>query len=120
MTGLKERAEAAAADMREWCKGRVVNAQLRGVLQSYASLLSELAAAVPEWRPISEAPKDGERVLLWVCSRGSVRRGLPMIGYWDTDGTPGWCRSLVGDLIDGDAVKLWQPLPAPPTDGDSK
>jgi len=65
------------------------------------------------WRDIATAPRDGTRILGWVCSRHSVRRGVPMVIRWlDFDWRSG------GQTVDRDSVKLWQPIVPPDTEDD--
>ena len=67
------------------------------------------------WQDIATAPKDGTFILAWVCTRSSIRRGVPRIVWWDdfVDGNT-WMGSH--GVVDADAVKLWQPIFAPDTD----
>lgn len=69
------------------------------------------------WRPMSEAPKDGTRVLLWVVhpsarySKDAIGDGYaaPVIAYWTDHNSGGWVWHGVGGEF-----TAWQPLPAPP------
>jgi hypothetical protein len=71
---------------------------------------------VARWRPISEAPKDGTRVLVIDAAHGAV----PELAWW---GAPGWGQhpacwltySHRSDFEDVAAPTHFQPLPAPPT-----
>lgn len=66
------------------------------------------------WRPVTDEAKTGERVLLWVCSRGSIRRGLAQIGWWGHHREFGQTWLLRPDQpIDVDAVRLWMPIEKP-------
>ena len=72
-----------------------------------AGLRAALAVVpLPEWRPISEAPKDGTRVLLW---RRAIRdQPTPIMA----DGF--WCETCwVWPYLLSEPTH-WQPLPAPP------
>lgn len=68
--------------------------------------------AVPEWRPISEAPRDGEIIIMYGKSRHAA---------FDTVGTGHWYRPgkrFVWDNYLGDEPRPpthWQPLPSPPS-----
>jgi hypothetical protein len=60
------------------------------------------------WRPISEAPKDGTRMLFWNGDAVAA-------GFWCDDeneavAEPRWC----ADGCYGNGPTHWQPLPAPP------
>ena len=78
----------------------------------------EAMVAAREWRDISNAPKDGKRIILfgtvlsYTCSRDS--RGKPLGppgvvgGYWDTDR---WQSGLY-EIV----PTHWMPLPEPPTE----
>jgi hypothetical protein len=85
------------------------------------ALRSALRAAgiVPNgarWRPISEAPKDGTRVLVI----DAAHDGAPQLAWW---GAPVWGQlpacwltySHRSDFEDVAAPTHFQPLPAPPT-----
>jgi hypothetical protein len=71
---------------------------------------------VARWRPISEAPKDGTRVLVIDAAHDAV----PELAWW---GAPGWGQlsacwltySHRSDFEDVAAPTHFQPLPAPPT-----
>ena len=71
-----------------------------------------------EWKPISEAPKDGTQVLLFgsVTGGGEVifpRRSIILSGYWDSTDAA-WCSTTAdwtGPFVD---ARLWMPLPSPP------
>lgn len=70
-----------------------------------------------DWRDISTAPRDGTRILAWVCTRDSLRRGVALI-CWFVENVPDYGDTWVssgGNPVDADAVRLWQPLPPPPT-----
>jgi len=71
--------------------------------------------AAPEWRPISEAPRDGEIIIMYGKSRHAA---------FDTVGTGHWYRPgkrFVWDNYLGDEPRPpthWQPLPEPPAGAD--
>ncbi|MGB6080295.1 MAG: hypothetical protein WBF99_12625 [Xanthobacteraceae bacterium] len=76
-----------------------------------AALTAALAAM---WRPIEEAPKDGERILL------GFRGSMSAEGYWHDGSRNHWNRAgwyfadddvLTGRPCDPDC---WQTLPSPP------
>jgi len=64
-----------------------------------------------EWKPIESAPKDGERIILWLDDEG-----FSMTGYWDAKEEmwrlPEW------DMWTGEegmhTLTHWMPLPLPP------
>lgn len=78
--------------------------------------LAEYRAAPQGWQPIETAPKDGTRVLIWVCTRGSIRRGHAEICVWGkhNDWGPIWLRHNGKEVVDLDAATYWMPLPIPP------
>jgi hypothetical protein len=74
---------------------------------------------VPEWRPISTAPKDGTRVLLW---SPDATIDNPYIGHWvDREDYPdggAWWEKDDNDGFCADAdPSYWTALPLPPTGG---
>lgn len=83
--------EAAEAAWSEWCRA--------------AGL-----AAVPEWRPIAEAPRDGTTIMAW-------GDGFPFAATVDADGT---VRDLDGDEVDiypdEPPTAWWMPMPLGPSD----
>ena len=69
------------------------------------------------WRPISTAPRDGTRVLLWCVHANAA--------YSDDPVAEGWAAAVLGAWIDHNGggwtwhglcgrMTHWQPLPAPP------
>src|SRR5262245_50521410 len=63
-----------------------------------------------EWRPISEAPKDGTTLLLWIEWYGAHE---PEIGSW-VEAHEGWyVRGHSRKVVV--SVTKWQPLPSPPS-----
>lgn len=80
-----------------------------------------------DWQPISSAPKDGTRLLLWCSTRNDADDRLyieqicdgehvdaAQIGFWDENefnGVAGWVTEFIGKPTH------WQPLPAPPEAG---
>lgn len=79
------------------------------------------------WRDIASAPRDGTRVMLWfpVANGG---RGMSIFGHWHLDKysakpRPYWWNDQ--DRIYGmiwmraNLPTAWQPLPLPPTNGDT-
>lgn len=125
MSSLKERSEAAAAELRLMSSSiyvatdKVAADDISARLTRLHSLVSELAAAVPEWRPISEAPKDGTRI------HGTNWRGAVILNpekfyhvkemWWSSDMR--WWES--GYRVPENPTH-WRPFPTPPTDGASK
>jgi hypothetical protein len=80
-----------------------------GQLRHPASEMIARAAldAVPRWRPISEAPKDETRLLLFVPPYG------PSTGHWARDAEEWRCHSILNRAA---KPTHWTPLPPPPTD----
>ncbi len=75
-----------------------------------------LCAAVPTWRPMESAPKDGRLIMLhwpYWCSRPAVGKWFPHnspTGYWD-------CLEVPCQDVDGAGGPLaWMPLPDPPAE----
>lgn len=139
---LKSRAEAAAEELRARYESSDVRRLSNGrectmddvLFAKTASLLSELARAVPEWRPISEAPKDGR--VVWACFHSDIYPALrPLrddLSAWNgvqialrhpglaEDGfNVGW--SIAAQVGNGgfpdEWIAGWMPLPPPPTEG---
>ncbi len=71
--------------------------------ESAVAALDRLAAAIPRWMPISEAPKDGTDVLC-LCENGyrTTCRYIDAMGYWICAG------------INQQVPTHFQPLPAAP------
>lgn len=57
------------------------------------------AALTPQWEPISTAPRDGSRIMLWDSRDG----GFPTFGSW-----------RVGSEEEHGTITHWLPLPTPP------
>lgn len=93
--------------IRAYLRQLVSNPDLETVGISSSHLRDLLDAT--EWRPISTAPKDGTRILVYAAER----EGLPAfqcVAAWHTDG--GWC---VDELRE---ATHWHPLLAPPGGSD--
>lgn len=75
------------------------------------------AAEKAAWQPIETAPKD-KRIILWVCTRGSLRRGHPEICWWGEhpDFGASWLRQGGKEIVGPGVALLWRPLPDPPTE----
>lgn len=76
------------------------------------------ALAAEDWRP-GEPPdtmKDGRKVLLWVCTRGSIRRGWPELCWWGDHPHhgPAWLRNEGRDIVGLGVALMWMEVPAPP------
>lgn len=104
-------AAAVESAFNAWCD--VADVDEWRVRNTSEALQAALAAALPHlsgWRPIAEAPRDGQRVLL-VSSGGEA-----WAGYWrDARKAPyvaGWTRFNCADV--GWEPTHWQPLPPPP------
>lgn len=69
-----------------------------------------------EWQPIETAPKDGRRILLWVCTRGSIRRGMADICWWGSHDAWGenWLRNEGRDIVGPHVATYWMSLPEGP------
>jgi hypothetical protein len=88
------------------------------------SIRSALEAALAAmWKPISEAPKDGTRILMQgnrdpIPSQRELYHGLDIpttvTGYWDQ---VDYAWAVVGSTWTGPFFKpsAWQPLPSPPS-----
>lgn len=57
------------------------------------------ASTTPQWQPISTAPRDGSRIMLWDSRDG----GFPTFGSW-----------RAGSEEEHGTITHWLPLPAPP------
>ena len=98
---------AIAADVEEQVSGYAYDALLAA-----ADEMDALRPAT-EWRPISTAPRDGTRVLVWSDADGAWPAEWRPAG----DYGPGWYPSA-GDGTGGDwgitDATHWQPLPTRP------
>lgn len=76
----------------------------------YVALLraKETSMTSSDWRPISEAPKDGTKILLWVPD--NVCTPMQHVGWWDGSM---WKANLCGSWFN---PTHWQPLPPPPVE----
>ena len=74
-------------------------------------------AAVSQWRPIADAPKDGTQIICGHDKRRWIRFGryYPELKRWYFSGTSE--RSQFAE-IEGDAPTHFMPLPAPPKGGE--
>jgi hypothetical protein len=112
-TDLREQAAAASAELRE--RYRISDkAYSLACLESAATLIDQLASALPVWRPISEAPKDGTMLLLLLAT-GVIASGNKPDGYaWGRwrfrDGLERDQWSGGAYLLDGEPTR-WMPLP---------
>jgi hypothetical protein len=70
------------------------------------------------WQPIETAPKDGSRILLWVCTRGSLRRGWAEICWWGKhrDWGDTWLRHDGKEIVGPGVATHWTMLPLRPAD----
>jgi hypothetical protein len=86
------------------CRGKLLRAQLRGMIERQDAIIERLTDLVPHWQPIDTAPRDGTRVLM--C--GPLDRMA--VGWFndDCDGRAMWDWDADGVPTD------WMPLPAPP------
>lgn len=64
-----------------------------------SALAAIIAALTPQWQPISSAPRDGTRVLLWNSADG----GHAITGAW-----------RLASAEDHETYTHWMPLPAAP------
>lgn len=98
------------------------------------AIRTALLAVVPQWLPISEAPKDGRTLLIgrfnelveWQTMRGQWMSDEYISDVWDEPryGEAGWYETVV----EADEIpNCWpidpthyQPLPQPPTPGGEK
>ncbi len=55
----------------------------RAALEAHTAALAEAGFEIGQgWQQIETAPKDGKQIILWVCTRGSMRRGWSEICWW--------------------------------------
>jgi hypothetical protein len=107
-------AEMVQAAITAW----VHSAPLRPTEDAGARAWRAALAAAPQppsaWRPISEAPRDGSDVLIYVAATREQ-----FVGYWRDDSD---AFVIVGDGRGGwiglEAPTHWQPLPPPPSAGE--
>lgn len=74
-------------------------------------------APVTAWQPMSTAPRDGTRVLVW----SATERAYHVLSF-DNSPPPGWM-SQAGDYVvfeDQESLSHWMPLPAPPRGGSAQ
>lgn len=96
--------------------GTPVCAVCLDIADSILSLLREEGVDLEGWRPIEEAPKDGERYVLLFDAEPEFEP-IAEICFWHDEGpVTGWC-------LDGEGGNFfrpqhcythWRPLPAPP------
>ena len=62
-----------------------------------------------EWQPIDSAPKDGRRVLLWVCPRQSVRHGFAEVCWrgLHPDWGETWLRHNGKEVVNDGVATHW-------------
>lgn len=85
--------------------------EARAAVDAHTAALAEAV-----WLPIETAPKDGKQIILWVCTRGSIRRGWPEICWWGRHADWGetWCRWDGTEVVGPGVATHWRPLPAAP------
>ena len=104
-----------AAGLNPWCinEGLAMGHERIYIDVSPAQVEAAITALrALQWRPISEAPKDGTRVLLLVYDE-------PFVGYWSTNQSA-WFESIEWTRVygdgrfesDGPEPTHWMPLPA--------
>ena len=73
--------------------------------------VAEQSQPVPEWQPVSTAPKDGSAILAWA-------EGTTTTVYWD-EGLESWELCQCGAFADSGEFwpQYWMPLPAAPKPG---
>jgi hypothetical protein len=70
------------------------------------ALRSALEAAVPQWRPIAEAPRDG---FMLVHEDAAIRALLRIDGVWHKPGYPAIISPQWGDALVGDDARRMLP-----------
>lgn len=116
--------------------------KMSSILACAAALIDAGLLREPvEWRPISEAPKDGTWIQLWRPIRDAPGTQEPLVyGRWfvDEDGEGAWCwpdtiynafseqgraeadeELAAGEMFHDNAFTHWQPLPPPPQEDSS-
>jgi hypothetical protein len=94
--------------------GRITEAA--DVILPAAALLVTMAEAIPEWKPIETAPKDGSPIIV----SGGIAYWRERLNHWE--GPAAWY-TITGVNYPGSPiqweVRHWMPLPAPPaTEGE--
>lgn len=64
-----------------------------------------------EWQPISTAPKDGRRVLVWIADKNYTGHAFAKLWFYSTDGRLG---GGAEGFNGGWNITHWMPLPPPP------
>ena len=63
-----------------------------------------------EWQPISTAPKDGRRVLVWIADTSFTGCAFAHLWFYEDGDLGGGVDGFTGDWN----VTHWMPLPEPP------
>jgi hypothetical protein len=98
------------SEMRE-LSDAIASAGINGFGNSVTDLADRLAA-LDGWRPIAEAPRDGERML---CSTPTTHTYIA-VAFWD-DLSDRWREWDSWEFCE---PTHWRPLPDPPKDSEQK
>ena len=104
---MSELREAAQAVLNDYERGVSIVVTERVIARLRAALAKpELEPPRDEWRPASEPPEDGRRVLIWVATEsgeGTFRPAYCPVGGWTS-------------VFDGETLVAWRDI-NPPTEG---
>jgi len=114
---LIHRAEAASRELRDLMIGAGDDSYEHKLVNRAATLIDQLAAAIPEWQSMDSAPKDGTHILIWfvhdmhkyVKETRNEDWNAVHEAHWIEHNGGGWTwYGLLG------AATKWMPLPPPP------
>lgn len=107
---LKEDAEEIAKRYNEYA---ALNNYLNSLMDIVESLRDKtLYESSPQWQPMNNAPKNGDRILVFQPAKG---KDEVLIAFYNE-----LCESFVNDVPNGSMLtpKYWQPIPKPPKRND--
>ena len=104
---MSELHEAAQAIVSDWDDPMRSDEDMEQAIEHLRAALAQPEPEAPrdEWRPASEPPEDGRRVLIWVAKSGgeTFRPAYCPAGGWTS-------------VFDGETLVAWRDI-NPPTEG---